>query len=377
VPSALAFDEVFVEFGKALRQAGLKIGTNEVMAFCEAAANLDPSDIADVYFSGRTTLVHRKEQLPIYDAKFREYFLAIIEKEEDFKKVILKSSANAQSVLEIPATDTPPTPNGSEEEARLGLMASVNEIYRVKAFSQCTPIELVTLRKIMSTLKLAPPRRKTRRVETSMTGTKVFMKKMVREFMRTQGDPKDLYFSQRKLKLRRIIFILDVSGSMADYSRNLLQFAYSAKRANSKVEVFCFGTRLTRITNQLDRKNPDEAMEQAGKLVLDWDGGTRIGDSLTTFVKKWGRAGASRGSIVVICSDGLDRGDPEVLENAMQTLSRISHRIIWMNPNKGDSLNFEPNTLGMKVAAPYIDEIVSGHNLKSLEEFCQTITALR
>lgn len=376
MPSTFAFEEVFVEFAQALRDAGLKTGTNAVMTFCEAAAQLDPSDITDVYFSGRTTLVHRKEQIPIYDAVFRKFFLALENSEEDFRKIILKSSANAQSVLEIPS-DSPPAPNQSEEEARMGLMASVNEIYRSKAFAQCTVEELTFLRRIMSTFKLSPPRRKTRRIQTSLTGSKVSMKKMVREIMRTHGDPKELYFSQRKVKLRRLIFILDVSGSMADYSRNLLQFAYSAKRANSKVEVFCFGTRLTRITNQLDKKNPDEAMEEAGNLVLDWDGGTRIGDSLSSFIKKWGRAGASRGAIVVICSDGLDRGDPEVLETAMQALSRVSHRIIWMNPNKGDSLDFEPNTLGMKVAKPFIDEIVSGHNLKSLEEFCQTISVLR
>lgn len=376
MPSTFAFEEVFVDFAQALREAGLKTGTNAVMTFCEAAAHLDPSDITDVYLSGRTTLVHRKDQIPIYDAVFREFFLALEQSDEDFRKIILKSSANAQSVLEIPS-DSPPAPNQSEEEARMGLMASVNEIYRSKAFAQCTPEELTILRRIMSTFKLSPPRRKTRRIQSSLTGNKVLMKKMVREIMRTHGDPKDLYFSQRKLKLRRLIFILDVSGSMADYSRNLLQFVYSAKRANSKVEVFCFGTRLTRITNQLDKKNPDEAMEQAGKLVLDWDGGTRIGDSLSSFIKKWGRVGASRGAIVVICSDGLDRGDPEVLETAMQALSRVSHRIIWMNPNKGDNLDFEPNTVGMKVAKPYIDEIVSGHNLKSLEEFCQTISALR
>lgn len=375
--SAGGFDELFVEFSQTLRGAGVKIGSGDVMTFCEATSELDPTDVSDVYWAGRTTLVNQKEQLPIYDAKFREFFLDIKEDESDQRKVKLKSSANAQSVLEIPATDPDSSKEGDEEEARMGLMASVNEIYRIKAFSSCTPDELRMLRRIISTFKMSPPERVTRRNKSAFSGSKLFMRKMIRELMRSQGDPKELIFSQRKRKLRPLIFILDVSGSMADYSRNLLQFVYSAKRANSKVEVFCFGTRLTRITKQLDKKNPDEAMEQAGKLVLDWDGGTRIGESLHTFIKKWGRAGASRGAIVVICSDGLDRGSPEVLENSMRLLARLSHRILWMNPNKGDSLDFQPNTLGMKVAAPFIDEIVSGHNLKSLEEFCKTLNSLR
>ena len=132
--------------------------------------------------------------------------------------------------------------------------------------------------------------------------------------MRGLGEPRDLAYKQRKHKLRPLVLILDVSGSMADYSRNLLQFAYSAKRANAKVEVFCFGTRLSRITKALDRRDPDEAMRQAGEAVLDWDGGTRIGDSLREFTREARRSRLGRGAIVVICSDGLDRGDPQQLE---------------------------------------------------------------
>jgi uncharacterized protein with von Willebrand factor type A (vWA) domain len=118
-------------------------------------------------------------------------------------------------------------------------------------------------------------------------------------------------------------------------------------------------------------------MNMAAGLVFDWDGGTRIGDSLEMFTRQWGRRGMSRGSIVVICSDGLDRGEPEVLATAMEKLSRLCYRIVWMNPHKGENQSFAPNTLGMMVAEPFIDEIVSGHNLKSLEEFSTTLTALR
>jgi len=190
------------------------------------------------------------------------------------------------------------------------------------------------------------------------------------------GEPAELYFRERKVKLRPLILILDVSGSMADYSRHLLQFAYSAKQAAAKVEVFCFGTRLTRITRALEHRRPDVALEQAARTVVDWDGGTRIGGSLDSFIRRWGRGGLCRGGIVVICSDGLDRGDPELLAGAMERLSRLSHRIVWLNPHKGSDANFRPSTLGMMVAEPHIDLLLSGHDLASLEQLAQMLPSL-
>jgi uncharacterized protein with von Willebrand factor type A (vWA) domain len=195
--------------------------------------------------------------------------------------------------------------------------------------------------------------------------------------MRMHGEPSELFWRQRRLKMRPLVLILDVSGSMADYSRNLLQFAYSTRRAATRVEVFCFGTRLTRITRALERRRPDDALDQAARLVFDWEGGTRIGESLETFVREWGRRGMSRGSIVVICSDGLDRGDPAVLAGAMERLSRLSHKVVWMNPHKGDDRHFRPSTLGMMVAEPYIDLLLSGHDLASLEELADRLPELR
>jgi len=171
-----------------------------------------------------------------------------------------------------------------------------------------------------------------------------------------------------------LVLILDVSGSMADYSRNLLQFAYSARRANAKVDVFCFGTRLTRITRSLDRRNPDEAMRLAGESVFDWDGGTRIGDSIKAFTKDARRSRLGRGAVVVICSDGLDRGEPAALSQAMESLSRIAHRVIWVNPHKGDVVDYVPASLGMIVAEPFIDEVYSGHNLASLERLANRLS---
>jgi len=163
---------------------------------------------------------------------------------------------------------------------------------------------------------------------------------------------------------------------MADYSRNLLQFAYSARRAAAKVEVFCFGTRLTRITRELGGRRPDEALARAGRAVFDWEGGTRIGDSLDAFVRGYARRGLARGGVVVVCSDGLDRGDPEVLATATERLSRLCHRLVWLNPHKGDDRSFRPSTLGMMVAAPHINLLLSGHDLASLERLAAVLPGL-
>jgi uncharacterized protein with von Willebrand factor type A (vWA) domain len=172
-----------------------------------------------------------------------------------------------------------------------------------------------------------------------------------------------------------MVFVLDVSGSMADYSRNLLQLAYAIKRAHGKVEVFCFGTKLTRITHLLDKRDPNLAMELAGQEVFDWDGGTQIGRSLKELLDKWGRSGKTRGSIVTICSDGLDRGSPDLLENSIKTLSRLSHRIVWVNPNFNEKSEF--NTMALMIAKPFIDFTFSGANLKSIEDFARFLSNQR
>jgi uncharacterized protein with von Willebrand factor type A (vWA) domain len=185
-----------------------------------------------------------------------------------------------------------------------------------------------------------------------------------------------VFWRKRRLRPWPLILIVDVSGSMADYSRGLLQFAHSAKRADTRVETFCFGTRLTRITKLLRRRRIDDAMQQAAKAVFDWEGGTRIGESLGAFVRDWGRRGMGRGAIVVICSDGLDRGDPQVLATAMERLSRLCHRVVWLNPHAGKGRGARPNTVGMMVAAPYIDVVLPGNNLHDLEAFAAMLPAV-
>ncbi|MFI5063427.1 MAG: VWA domain-containing protein [Streptosporangiales bacterium] len=371
------FIRLLADFTADLRAAGLTAGTGDLLAYSQAMSTLDPADLLDLYWAGRATLVNRRDSIATYDTVFRRFFLGAPGPLGEILTLAARLGPEAQSVLEVPATEPPAgTEDGTEEEATLGLMASDAEALRHKAFTACTPGELAAVRRIMRRIRLAPPRRRTRRTAAAPAGRSPDLRRMVRESMRTGGEPAGLYWRQRKIRPRPLILILDVSGSMADYSRNLLQFAYSAKQATARVEVFCFGTRLTRVTRALDRRRPDDALQRAAQAVFDWEGGTRIGASLDAFVRDWGRRGLARGGIVVICSDGLDRGDPEVLAAAMERLARLSHRIVWMNPHKGANRDFQPSTLGMLVAAPHIDVLLSGHDLSSLEELATLLPTL-
>ena len=366
---------VLVAFGRELRGAGLAVGSGDIVTYCAAMAPLDPTDLLDLYWAGRTTMVTRRDQIPVYDRVFRRFFLDAADELPEPVRHAIRARAETASVLQVPATE-PGADEREEQPARLGLVGSAAEILRTKSFAACTPEELAALRRIIATMRLAPPRRRTRRTDAARRGRVPAPRRTVRAMMRTHGEPSTLYWRRRRNRLRPLILIVDVSGSMADYSRNLLQFAYSATRANGRVEAFCFGTRLTRITRTLARRRIDDAMEQAARVVFDWEGGTRIGDSLDTFVRQWGRRGVCRGGIVVICSDGLDRGDPQVLATAMERLGRLCHRVVWMNPHKGTNADFRPNSLGMMVAAPHIDVLVSGHSLRSLEEFATLLPSL-
>jgi uncharacterized protein with von Willebrand factor type A (vWA) domain len=375
VPDESPLVGVLVSFGNALRRAGLTVGSGDVLAYSTAMASLDPTDLLDLYWAGRTTMVTRREQIAVYDRVFRQFFLDEGEALPEPVRLVLRSTVESQAALLVPATET--APEGSDQRpAQLGLMASDAEVLRNKAFAACTPDELAALRRIIARLRLAPPRRRTRRTTAAKSGRSPDPRRTVREMMRHHGEPARMFWRRRRLRQRPLILILDVSGSMADYSRNLLQFAHSARRASGRVEAFCFGTRLTRVTRALERRRVDEAMEQAAETVFDWEGGTRIGDSLDSFVRHWGRRGLCRGGIVVICSDGLDRGDPQVLSAAMERLTRLSHRVVWMNPHKGEDRAFRPSTLGMMVVAPYVDVLLSGHNLRSLEAFAALLPEL-
>lgn len=366
---------VLVNFVHELRAAGLSVGSGDVLTFCEAMATLDPTELLDLYYGGLATLVNKNDNIKTYTEVFKRYFLGFNSPAAQILKIKAHVAAETEAELAVPATEDPEAEK-PDEETMMGLMASDADTLKHKAFTACTPEELAALRRIMKRMKLTPPKRRTRRTVGARSGRRPDMRRTVRESMRMHGEPAEFFWRQRKTRLRPLILILDISGSMADYSRNLLQFAYSAKQAAAKVEVFCFGTRLTRITRAMDQRKPDQALELAAKAVVDWEGGTRIGESLDRFVRIWGRRGLCRGGVVVICSDGLDRGDPSLLASSMERLARLCFKVVWMNPHKGDNVDFKPTTLGMMVAAPHIDVVLSGHDLASLEELAGMLPTL-
>jgi len=368
---------VLVDFCRELRGAGLAVGTGDVLTYCVAMTPLDPTDLLDLYWAGRATLVTRRDDIAVYDQVFRRFFLATGDAPAGPLTITAQTAAQAEAELALPETEPGERPGEErEDEAVLGWMASDVAALKHKSFAACSPEELAAVRRIMAKIRLAPPKRRTRRAVAARAGRSPDLRRTVRESLRLHGEPAELYWRRRKLRLRPLILILDISGSMSDYSRNLLQFAYSARRAAAKVEVFCFGTRLTRITGELAARRPDEALARAARAVFDWEGGTRIGASLDTFVRGHARRGLARGGVVVVCSDGLDRGDPEVLALAAERLRRLCYRLVWMNPHKGDDAGFTPSTLGMMVVAPHVDLMLSGHDLRSLEEFAALLPAL-
>lgn len=366
--------ETLVGFAQALRDAGLPVGTGDVVTFCAAAAELDPADLLDLYWAGRSTLVTRREQLPVYHVIFLRYFLDEDPVPDETRPFTARQRAEARATLAMPEIE-PRTPGDDEDtEAPLGYAASEADVLKHKSFAACTPEELHALRRIMRTIRLAPPRRRTRRTAPGR-GRRHDLRRTVRETMRAHGEPAELYFRHRRLRQRPLILLLDVSGSMADYSRALLQFAHVAFRSagsSGKVEVFCFGTRLTRITRELRHRRTDDALDRAAAAVMDFDGGTRIGDSLDAFVRDWGRRGLARSGIVVVCSDGLDRGDPTLLETAAQRLARQCHRLVWLTPHTEAQ-----QSLGLQVVAPYVDAVLPARNLADLTAFARTVSDLR
>ena len=358
MPDASTQDQLrpLVEFARALRAEGISAGTGATAEFCRAAALLGP---ADLYWAGRATLVARREEIEIYDRVFRSFFGTSVptprppQREQRLR--LVTTGLDAEEPEGETGNASPPTV----------ALASRIELLRRKSFDRCTPEELAELAALARGFARALPRRRSRRRRAAGAGP-LDLPRTLRRSLRTGGEPFDRRYRDRRPAPRRLVLLLDVSGSMAEHSRALLVLAHSMLRLQPQTEVFCFGTRLTSTTRALAVSSPDEALRRAAKEVVDWEGGTRIGEALKEFLDGSGHRGTARGAIVVICSDGLDVGEPELLRAQMQRLSRLAYRIVWLNPLKRDP-SYEPLARGMDAALPYVDVFASGHNLASLE----------
>jgi uncharacterized protein len=354
-----------VELGHALRRAGLPVGTGRLQTFAQATA-LSPRDL---YWAGRITLVGRRDDLAIYDRVFRELFGYSIDTMpgKPPPDLHLTGTVTEQDLVVSEAEDEIDVP----EDVK---MASRIERLRQRSFAKLDAAELTELSRSINRLRLVAPVRRTRRRVGSRRGD-LDIRRTVRRAMRTGGDPVTLLYRTRRERPRRVVLLLDISGSMSTYSRALLIFAHAALLADQRWEAFTFGTRLTRLTGVLRQAKPDEALARAAAEARDWDGGTRIGDAVREMLARYGKGDAIRGAVVVICSDGLDVGEPEILGAQMVRLHRLAHRIVWLNPLQ-ENPEYQPLARGMAAALPHVDLFASGHNLAEIEKTCAAIGRL-
>lgn len=358
------------------------------MTFCRAVAALGLVDRDSLYWAGRATLVAHPDRFETYDAVFDAWYRSLgpdpsteLSIELDLPVPPLdEPEPGAEASAEALAHSTAASWSGIEddeeaaegEDTSLRLVASAAETLRAKSFAELSVEERERVARVIRQLTIAVPVERTRRTRPSAKGDRFDMRRTLRRSLRTQGEPFDRAWRTRRSRTRPLVLILDISGSMAPYSRALLQFGYAAMAAGRRVEVFCFGTRLTRVTRTLRTKDPDRAMHEIGRIVADWEGGTRIGESLKTLLDGWSQRAAIRGAVIVLCSDGLERGDPELLRSQMARLRRLAHLVVWANPLKG-SPRYEPLARGMAAALPSVDVFLSGHNLESLEHLGQVL----
>ena len=363
-----------MRFVRALRRAGLSVPVGSTAVFVQAVAAVGATDAGGVYWAGRATLVTRPEDVATYDRVFAEIWRG---------RPPSMTAIRTETITLLMDTDDEgdsPAPEAEEETAE-GLVLTVrfspHEVLRHKDFAAYSHAELDEAHRLMADLHLGGAlRRSRRRRRTRHQGGQPDVRRTVHLALRTGGEAVDRRFTEPDRRPRRVVLLCDVSGSMEPYARALLRFAQAAVVGRARVEAFALGTRLTRMTRELSSHDPDTALERAGQAVSDWSGGTRLGDGLRRFNDEWGVRGMARGAVVVILSDGWDRGDPAELAEQMARLHRVAHRVVWVNPLKA-SPGYEPLARGMAAALPWVDEFVEGHSLASLEELARVIRADR
>jgi uncharacterized protein with von Willebrand factor type A (vWA) domain len=390
-------------FGRRLHDAGVPVTPERAARFAEALTIVRPVARRRLYWTARATLVSDATQVRTFDAVFAEVFGT---REGDAVRPV---PADARSVPAAPdhrtvedrrvdrlssefpqrgissAGSRPPAegePDDDGRELAVPVVASDEERLRSKRFDALDAGELARLYHLMSRLEVATPTRRTRRAEDDRRGEHVDMRRTLRGSLRTAGDPIRLSRRRRRIVRRRIVMLCDISGSMEPYARAYLQFLTCAAGAGrfgggpsaANSEAFVFATRLTRVTRALQTRSPAQAIQRAAAAAPDWSSGTRIGDALREFNDRHGRRGLARGAIVVIISDGWERGDPALVGREMARLARLAHRIIWVNP-RVSARSFSPRAGGMAAALEHCDALVSGHSLDALEEVAEAIAA--
>jgi uncharacterized protein len=376
-PASGGVEGVVVGFVWSLREAGLDVPTGATVAFVRALAAVGVERPERVYWAGRATLVRRPEDASAYDRVFAVYFggAAPVVGEPVVRAVELQVDTEDDADADDGPPDGDDEGEGEPDPDTQALRWSRTEVLRHKDLAACTADELDEAHRLMADLRVHAALRRTRRRRPDPHGRgRLDLGRSVRRALRTGGEVLRPAATRPGERPRRLVVLLDVSGSMEPYSRALARWAHAAvaARRRGRVEAFALGTRVTRITPELSGHDPDQALARAAEAVTDWSGGTRLGDGLRWFNDRWGVRGLARGAVVVILSDGWDRGDPDVLGAEMARLRRVAHRVVWVNPLKA-SPGYAPLARGMAAALPHVDQLVEGHSLASLENLAEMV----
>ena len=372
-------------FGRLLRGLGLDVNPGRMMDLVKALDHIEIGRRDDFYHAASTLLVHDREDLPLFEQAFEMFWRRPVEEWAAFPFGGLRFRRRSEQPLEIP----PPLGADDEEAERDGGSDGVadrrvlvvtrtysdRERLRRVDFADLTGEELEEIKRLMRRLALNLGERRTRRLQAGR-GASLDLRGSLRRSLKTEGEILRWMTRTPKRKPRPLVVIADISGSMERYTRLLLHFIYGLVQSPARrVEAFVFSTRITRITRQLQYKDVDQALREVSGTVHDWAGGTRTGEALKAFNYRWGRRVLGRGAVVLIISDGWDRGPPDLLAKEMDRLHRSCRRLIWLNPLLGSPV-YEPLTLGIRAALPHVDDFLPVHNLASLEELGDRLASL-
>lgn len=363
--------EIAVAFSRVLRGAGLSVPISSTIAFGEALAVLGLEERDHAYWAGRATLVRRPEDQDVFDRAFTVFW-------EHATATGSDDATDDPLHITLAVDDESGNDDGGDGAASddpvIELRFSAAEVLRRKDFAEYDQVELAEAYQLMSRMRLVgAPRRSLRYTPSKSVTSRPDLRRTVRAALRAEGEPIRRHYLAHSTRPRRLVLLLDVSGSMEPYARALLRFVHAAVVGRQKVEAFALGTRLTRLTRELSTRDPDEALRRASKRMADYGGGTRLGEGLKVFNDEWGQRGMARGAIVVILSDGWDRGDPAVLGEQMERLHRVAHQVIWVNPLKVTP-GYAPLARGMAAALPHIDDFVEGHSIDAIEQLARVIS---
>ena len=365
-----------VAFASRLRAGGLDVPVGSVLTFVEALGAVGLERASPVYWAGRAALVRRPEDVLTYDRVFAEFWRGHSPGDGQTESVVVEAVVAG---VDDPGGEEAGAGAGPPGATTLVVRYSPSEVLRAKDFAAYSPAEHAEARRLMADLRLAGALRRSRRGRPSRAGRgQPDLRGTVRRALRTGGEPVRRTWLEQGQRPRPVILLCDISGSMEPYARALLRFLHAAVVGGAggggggRMEAFALGTRLTRLTRELSSRDPDAALAAAARAVVDWSGGTRLGEGLRAFNDEWGVRGMARGAVVVILSDGWDRGEPELLAEQMGRLRRVAHRIVWVNPLKA-SPGYAPLARGMAAALPFVDDFVEGHSLMALESLVEVI----